>query len=371
MGPLDESASSTAYRHYQRAADPPADALAAAFARLPAGRGRQLLDTALADGIGAVTDPPPELVDFFAQVEAPPLWVDWERIDRGGALLQRSGLVGIAVLNLACLPMMYSSPAGNKPLVFTGQLLRRAPRRLAETARFMLESSRPGGLRRGAEGYRMTIRVRLMHAQVRRLLRQSDRWDPAWGEPVNQLYLAATGVTLSVVFLRGLRRFGTWVGQRDAEALLALWRYSGHLMGIVPDLLCSTEAEGWRIVDFLRRFEAPPDDDSRGLMHAVMSAPYLPHLERYPWRVPIAYDLSRDLVGDAAADALGYPPPRGWGWLRRAAWPVLTAVDLAERLVPAGAAWAARRGTAQTERIIGEILAGARAGRTAGEGPSA
>jgi hypothetical protein len=344
-----------------QSADPPADALAAVFAALPAGRGRQMLDTALASGIEAVADPPAALVDFFAQIDATPPWVDWNRIDRGGALFLRSGVTGLAVLNLACLPMMYASPSGNKPLVFTGQMLRRAPRRLAETARFMLESSRPGGLRRGAAGYDLTIKVRLMHAQVRRLLRQSGRWDAAWGEPINQLYMAATGITLSAVFLRGLRRLGTRVHPRDAEALLALWRYSGHLMGIAPELLCSTEDEGWHIIEFMQKFEGPPDTDSHGLMSAVMNASYLPELERYAWRVPMAYDLSRELVGHAAADGLGYPPPQGWGWLRRAAWPVLTVADLLERLRPGGAACAARRGTAQTERLIARILAGTRA----------
>ena len=321
-----------------------------------------MLDTALAQGIAAVPDAPPALVEFFAQIDAAPVWVDWKRIDRGGALFLRSGVVGIAALSLACLPMMYRSPAGNKPLVITGQLLRRAPRRLAETARFMLETSRPGGLHRGAEGFSMTVRVRLMHAQVRRLLQQSGRWNRAWGEPVNQLYLAGTGITLSVVFLRTLRRLGILVSRDDAEALLALWRYSSHLMGVLPELQCSTEAEGWRIIEFMGEFEGAPDDDSRALMNAVMTAPYLPWLERYAWRVPMAYDLSRELVGEALADQLGYPPRRGWGWLRLAGWPLLAGVEMLQRAIPAVRARAARAGTAMAEGIIAEIIAASHAG---------
>lgn len=349
------------YRRYMTTADPAADAVAAAFARLPAGRGRQMLDMALAEGIAAVHDAPPALADFFAQIDAPPPWVDWKANDCGGALFLRCGVVGIAALSLACLPMMYRSPVGNKPLVFTGQLLRRAPRRLAETARFMLETSRPGGLHRGAEGFKMTVRVRLMHAQVRRLLRHSGRWNAAWGEPVNQLYMAGTGITLSVVFLRTLRQLGILVSRDDAQALLALWRYSSHLMGVMPELQCSTEAEGWRIIEFMTGFEGAPDDDSRALMNAVMTAPYMPGLDRYAWRVPMAYDLSRELVGEALADALGYPPRRGWGWLRLAAWPLLAAAAMLQRAVPAVRARAARQGTALAETIIAQILAGSRA----------
>ncbi|MCW5633878.1 MAG: DUF2236 domain-containing protein [Rubrivivax sp.] len=354
------SAANGAYHRYVNAADPAADAVAAAFAALPAGRGRQMLEVALAQGIAAVPEAPPALVDFFAQLDAVPVWVDWKLVDRGGLLFLRSGVVGIAALNLACLPMMYRSPSGNKPLVITGQLLRRAPRRLAETARFMLETSRPGGLHRDAEGFRMTVRVRLMHAQVRRLLRPSGRWNPAWGEPVNQLYMAATGITLSVVFLRSLRRLGVLVGHDDAQALLALWRYSSHLMGVMPELQCSTEAEGLRVIEFMDQFEGAPDDDSRALMNAVITARYLPELDRYAWRVPVAYDLSRELVGEALADALGYPPRQGWGWLRWVAWPLLAGAELLQRASPGLRAHAARRGTVRAETIIAQVLAGSR-----------
>lgn len=357
-GPNERTSDS--YRRYLNAADPAADAVAEAFAKLPAGRGRQMLELALAQGITAVADAPPALLEFFAQIDALPAWADWKYIDRGGMLFLRSGLVGIAALSLACLPMMYRSPAGNKPLVFTGQLLRRAPRRLAETARFMLETSRPGGLHHGAEGFKMTVRVRLMHAQVRRLLRQSGRWNAAWGAPVNQLYMAGTGITLSVVFLRTLRRLGVLVSRADAEALLALWRYSSHLIGVMPELQCSTEAEGARVIEFMAEYEDAPDDDSRALMQAVMTAPYMPGLERYAWRVPMAYDLSRDLVGEVLADALGYPPRRGWGWLRLAAWPLLAGGEMLQRAIPAARARAARQGTALAESIIARIIAGSR-----------
>jgi hypothetical protein len=224
----------------------------------------------------------------------------------------------------------------------------------------MLETSRPGGLHRGAEGFNMTVRVRLMHAQVRRLLRQSGRWNPAWGEPVNQLYMAGTSVTLSVVFLRGLRRLGMLVSRSDAQALLALWRYSSHLMGVTPELQCSTEAEGWRIIEFMAEFEGAPDDDSRALMNAVMTAPYVQGLERYTWRVPMAYDLSRALVGEALADALGYPPRHGWGWVRLAVWPLLAGAEMLQRAIPAARVRAARQGTALAEKIIAQIQAGVR-----------
>ncbi len=157
-----------------------------------------------------------------------------------------------------------------------------------------------------------------------------------------------------------LRRLGLHASRSDAEALLALWRYSSHLMGVAPELQCSTEAEGWRVIEFMAEFEGAPDDDSRALMDAVMTAPYLPGVDRYAWRVPMAYDLSRELVGEDLADALGYPAGRGWGWLRRAIWPVLAGAELLQRAVPPLRELAVRRGTALAETIIAQVLAGAR-----------
>jgi hypothetical protein len=341
--------------------DPLADGVAGAFAELPAGRGRRMLETALESGIEAVEDAPKALTDLFEQLDRPPFWVDWDRLSRGGAVFMRSGLIGIGALNVSVLPYMYSSPSGNKPLVFTGHLVERAPRRLAETARFVLKTCEPGGLHRNAEGFKITVKVRLMHAQVRRLLLRSGRWDPVWGGPVNQMYMAGTNIAMSVLLIQGLRRFGFRIGRDEAESLLHLWRYSGYIMGVAPELLCSTEAEGKQIVDLLTSLEGPPDEDSQALLTAVMSASYLPQFDRIPYRVPATYGISRAVIGDELADAMGYPPRAHWGLILHAVRPIVAAVDLVQRGIPGGRAWAARAGTRRWESVIDMIMAGTRA----------
>lgn len=188
------------HRRFLLQSDPLADAVVAAFSELPAGRGRRMLDTALDRGIDAVPDAPAALRHLFDQVDDVPFWVDWDRLDRGGATYLRSGIFGMVALSLYSLPLTYTLSMGNKPLVFTGQLVRRAPRRLAETARFVVATCQPGGLRRFGDGFKVTVKVRLMHAQVRRLLWRSGRWNAdQWGEPINQSYMAATNVALSLI----------------------------------------------------------------------------------------------------------------------------------------------------------------------------
>jgi hypothetical protein len=348
------------YSRFQSALDPLADAVAAAFAQRSAGSGRKLLEEALNSGIEAVDDPPQALVDLFKQLDTVPLWVDWDRIDRGGAVFLRSGALGMAVLNLYSLPIMYSSAGGNKPLVFTGHLLRRAPRRLAETARFVLATSLPGGLRRFADGFKISVRVRLMHAQVRRLLWRSGRWKPEWGQPVNQLYMAGTNVALSAGLLEGLHRLGFRVNNEDAEALLHMWRYSGYLSGIDPELLVSTKDEGRQVGELIRETEGPPDEDSRALIVALMNAPYHPRLEGVEWFPNVGYGISRKLIGNPLADALGYPRSR-WGWTVYAVWPIVAAAALVQRTIPGGQAWATSFGTRTWHQMIEQVMAGTQA----------
>jgi hypothetical protein len=341
-------------------ADPLADAAAAAFAGMPAGTARKVFETALNTGIDQVEDPPAAIVELFKQVEAVPFWVDWDRIDRGGAAFLCSGALGIAVLNLFSIPIMYSSTGGTKPLVFTGDLLRRAPRRLAETARFVLASSRPGGLRRFAEGFKITVRVRLMHAQVRRLLRASGRWKPEWGEPVNQLYMAGTNVALSAGLLEGMQRLGFRISHGDSEALLHLWRYSGYLSGIDPELSISTRDEGRVIGELIRDGEGPPDDDCRALIVALMTAAYHPLLHGAKWPAKLSYGISRRLVGNEIADALGYPPSR-WNWALYTVWPLFASASVAQRMLPGSRGLAAKAGTWIWDRMINQVMAGAQA----------
>jgi hypothetical protein len=264
------------------------------------------------------------------------------------------------VLNLFSMPIMYSSAGGTKPLMFTGDLLRRAPRRLAETARFVLATSRPGGLRRSAEGFKITVRVRLMHAQVRRLLRTSGRWKPEWGEPVNQLYMAGTNVALSAGLLEGMQRLGFRVSSADSEALLHLWRYSGYLSGVDPELSISTRDEGRLIGELIRDGEGPPDDDCRALVVALMTAAYHPKLQGAKWPAKLSYGISRKLIGDAMADALGYPPSR-WNWALYTAWPLVASASVAQRVLPGSRGLATKVGTWIWDRMIDQVMAGAQA----------
>ncbi len=224
--------------------DPLADAAVEALAKEAPGRAWALLDEALARGAGAASGAPEAVRALLAEAERVPPWVDWDALDQGGELLMRAGPFGGMVLGACSLVLGYASPAGNKPLVMSGRLTEQAARRLNETSRFVQAVCRPGGMRPGGDGFGITVKVRLVHAQVRRMILRSGRWDEArWGAPLNQHDMSATTLLFSLVVLDGLRTLGLEIAPGESERYMQLWRYVGWVIGSDRDL---TPASGSR-----------------------------------------------------------------------------------------------------------------------------
>jgi hypothetical protein len=304
-------------------ADPLADDVMAAFAGLPPGRGFALLEQALRHGIASVPQAPPALQALFAALDQVPAWVDRARQDRGGAVVLRAGLAAGVVLGFRSLVLGYASPGGNKPLVFSGRLRQQAPRRLSETSRFVQAVCQPAGLHRFAPGFAITVKVRLMHAQVRRLIGRSQRWRPElWGLPINQYDMLATVLLFSVALIEGLRTLGYAVSDAEADDLCHTFRHVGLLMGVEPALLPTSFAQGGATAAAIRASEGPPDDDARALVAALFEARVNALVastgdRKVALRHQTAmHAVCRLLLGEAMADALALPRPRFAGLAR-------------------------------------------------------
>lgn len=299
--------------------DPLADDVVEAFAKLPAGAGRRMLEDALRNGIGSVSGAPDALRALFAEVDHIPAWVDRDALERGGDLLFRTGWFGGLALATS-LVYGYASPGGNKPLVFSGRLTEQAPRRLMETSRFVEATCLPGGLRRYAEGFAITVKVRVMHAQVRRLLIQSGRWSSEdWGVPANQHDMGGTALLFSAVVLDSLRKLGFDFDAESIHLYMQLWRYSGYLMGVDQEVLPTSEREARRLMDMIASTESEPDEDSRRLTVALFSAREKPPEAGGPppgSRQPpekvvlLGQGLIRGILGETLSDQLGVPNTR-------------------------------------------------------------
>lgn len=273
--------------------------------------GQAMLDRALDRGIDSVDDAPDALRALFAIVDRVPQWVDFPTLSRGGEVLLRAGILGGFVLGARSIIYGYTSPGGNKPLVFSGRLNETAARRLHETSRFVEAVCTREGMRRFSDGFKITVKVRIMHAMVRAMILRSGRWEmDEWGLPINQHDMAGTTLLFSVVLIDGLRQLGCNVSAADSDDYMHLWRYVGWLIGVDPELLPSNEAEGRRYGLVVKATQGAPDEDARKLTRALHDAPLTEAKTRLEksraWFIAqLGRGLTRGMMGDEIADQLG------------------------------------------------------------------
>ena len=263
------------YAGFYGVGDPLADALVGWIERNGESAKAQF-ELALRRGISSVQGASPELRRFFERADALPAWVDFDQIRTGALAYQRFGILGMIVLSAWSLINGYHSSAAVKPLAFTGALRDRAQRRLAETARFVSEATQVDGLRLGRPGRDISLRVSLIHSHVRSACLESGRWrTDLWGLPINQADMFGTLLEFSLLMMDGAQRLGFFLTAQEREAILAVWRYCGHLSGVDPWLLeqLGSEAKTRHLAELLRLVQPGPDEDSLALTEQLLQVP--------------------------------------------------------------------------------------------------
>jgi hypothetical protein len=294
--------------------DPPMDRLIDWMTKVGMREGKRLFELALEQGIEAVPDAPAPLRDFFKVYGNQPDWVDEALLARGAEACQMTGAVGAWVMRDGALMGGYQSPDFNRVLVMTGALEKGSSKRLAETSHWWLACTEQGGVSRFGEGFKSTLRVRLIHAMVRRHVAERPDWDiPVDGVPINQLDMAATQLAFSIVLLQGVRTLGYPMSAEDGRAVIHLMRYVGWLMGVELDLQPQTEAKGTRLLyHTLLSVVAPSDTSGRTLAQALadepLNRPYkvLPWLRRR-WEREKNLSINLFFIGRTGMKNLGLP----------------------------------------------------------------
>jgi len=243
-------------------------------------------NTALESGLEAVPDCPDELRRFFDIVEATPDWVDFDLINAGARAYRSYGPNVRDVM--ADLSLIGGYRFGGPPdlLVKTGLLAGAgALRRMGETVHWSTAVTEHDGMRRGGEGFKLTVHVRLMHALVNHQYEINGKWDiDQWGLPINQADQGWTLGLFSSILLRGLRRLGVRVTPDDSKAVMHLWKYVGWLMGVDDDFLRDNESEQDRLQYHFLLSQGPLSSAGPELANAIVDAerglhfPSLPRL---------------------------------------------------------------------------------------------
>ncbi len=341
--------------------DPLADDVADWLLDVGMATGWPVVDQFLSDCQMDVALAPAPLARLLHAVRHDPPWLDTALLARGARFMQGTGGHGLMVLRDAGLMAGYQASAINQTLMATGALHRGTGRRVAETGLWWLAITADGGLDVAAPGFAATVKVRLMHALVRRRVEATDEWDAAYlGRPINQTDLQITYLAFSVVQMLGLRMLGTHIRPAESKAVMHLWRYAGWLMGVHERFLCEDEMQG-RVALFQNLLaQAPPDHSSQALAQALMAEPFERHGESVGhWRRTLErachLSVARWFVGAEGLRELGLP--QAWPW-----YPLLVMLPMrvwtgVVARVPGLRAWARRRARARQESHVRRLAA--------------
>lgn len=264
-----------------------------------------------------ITDP--KLAELWTQLHTVPDWVDWAQLQRGQDVFYRYGGPAIVSLTFQSLVGGMAGWRVVETLARTGGFdARVAKRRLLETFQHILQVTRsPDSLRPGGEGFASSVRVRLLHASVRRRILALARDRPeyfdveAWGVPVNDLDSIGTVLSFSAALLWvGLPRQGILLREQEIIDYTALWRYVAYLLGTPPEPWLVDYRRSKILFESLVVAELRPSDMSRTLANNILTG-----LSNQP-----PTNVSREFLcaeawwlnGGELAEALGIARPRLW-----------------------------------------------------------
>ena len=181
-------------------------------------------------------------------------------------------------------------------------------RRLGQNNRQLMEIFFPYGLLRNGDGWKLSVRIRFVHARIRYLLSKSEDWDQtAWGTPLSAANLGLAISIFSMQLLKYSEVLGARFNRNEKESILAIWRYSGYLMGIPESILYTDGSDAEKIYGIGYMCEPEPDEDSIAMANLLINAiPMIVGIEEGSKEeknlISLAYRLSRVLIGNKLAD---------------------------------------------------------------------
>lgn len=339
------------YMRHVHLGDPAADDVVRTLHALGGARRGAIMRAGIEGGPMAIPDAPENVREFFASLDKVPDWYDHDFALLGSRVFYRNSNMFVAAFVGAVLIEGFSTLI-SKSFGITGMIVDQGVRRLKQNNRHVAEIFLPGGLARYADGWKLSVRIRMIHAQVRFLLSTAEEWEwDAWGSPLSAAHVAYGASTFSAALLKNARALGVKVTDDESAAFMMIWRYAASLMGIAPEMLFENEAHALELYAIGNLCEPPPSIESCHMVHALINgAAILAGMETPADRRKLTkkiYRISRALIGDERADLLRYPPAVTFGVL-----PLLRIGNRAQQLVgkylPTVAPMGGRKGQFET-----------------------
>lgn len=301
--------------------DPLADAAVEALAPFSGQDITRLMSAGMDRDTKILAEAPRALRDFFDALDAPPAWFDRDAVLPGNYAFHK--YMDLFIIGFIVVTLRNFNSLMSKVFFMTGQfttqqglqLIRKNIRYLAET--LML----PGALDRQGHGWKFSVRIRLVHARIRRQLLKSGEWDEAvFGMPISAANMGLTSANFSASLIQDVERLGADLDADARSSLMQIWRYASWLIGTPEHFLCDgDEAETTHLSRVAHLCEPLPDRTSAIITNATVRAlPEVAGLTSHAAKqtmVNHGYRVARVLLGDKLADQYRFPKQRTAGFL--------------------------------------------------------
>ena len=266
---------------------------------------------------------PASMQALFKDAEREPEWLDFRKHEPGVRMFHRNSYIVLVAFVAGVLIEGFTSNIA-KSFMLTGRVRDSGIRRLGQNNRHMTEMFFPGGMLRHGDGWKLSFRIRIIHAQMRRLLNESEEWDAeAWGTPLSAAHMGFAISAFSARLLEHMKTLGATYTDEERESFMEIWRYSGYLMGIPDTILFRDAQEALKIFETGLACEPKTGIESTVMAHALIeSAPLMAGATTSEERDKLAkyvYRMSQSLIGKEMAESLQYPEVSTFGvawWFR-------------------------------------------------------
>jgi len=313
---LVDKGSADNYIAHTHIGDPVMDALLEEISPLPQSQVHRFIDAGMQEDRDGLRNAPKLLRDFFIDAPQPnPDWLDHDAFGPGIRAFQRNSVPVLSAFVTGVLIDGFSTLI-SKSFVQTGRIFDNGVWRLKQNNRHQMEIFFPGGLERFGDGWKLSVRIRFVHGQVRRLLAQTPEWEhDAWGVPISAAHLGYAVACFAARTVKHSESLGARYSTEERASFHDVWRYSGHLMGIPDTILFTDENHALDLYRIGSMCEPPPTTEAIVMTNALInSAPLVAGIEEPEARQKLVqnviYPVSRALVGKKLADQLKFPPNR-------------------------------------------------------------
>lgn len=305
--------------------DSEADAVIDALAVFDPGEINRFIKAGMEQNEKILADAPEKLRNFFDGIECPPPWFDPRSLYPGYESFHSHSDIFIPAFFLCTVRNAATMIA--KAFYASGRVMGGfGMRRIRQNTRHFIEIMLPGALERQGDGWKLSVRIRLVHARLRRLIRDEGTWDESvYGTPISSAHVALAAANFSATMLRHVEILGVKLDDAARNGFMQTWRYASYLMGVPERFLFEGDYEKTR--EFARiatMCEPPPNEESIAIVHAMLEVlPLIAGKTDFAEQQAMlryVYRVSRAVLGDELSDELSLPRVNTGGVLKFVRW---------------------------------------------------